>query len=265
MTGHNPSMARANIVRRPIEREYGRAGFFGMVSPQANPTVEPEMHVLLPAGAAMLTARAVSSAATLHQRLLDYLTDLDRTLDSFGDLAFDAVGFACTGSSYLIDRAEERRLLAAIEDSRGYPVISAAAAVRAAIRWLGIGDVVLVSPYPEWLTDASRAHWEREGVNVQRVVQIAAGGDAHGIYSLTTPSVVEAAESLARSDMQAVLLAGTGMPTLRAIQALEPLFDRPVLSSNLCLAWALAEAVGASSAGPESRLYGGWSERLCLA
>lgn len=258
-------MARANIVR-PVAREYGRAGFFGMVTPQANPTVEPEMHVLLPAGSAMLTARAVSSAATLRQRLVDYLTDLDRTLDSFGDLAFDAVGFACTGSSYLIDRTEERRLLAAIEDRRGYPVVSAAAAVTAAIRWLGIGDVALVSPYPEWLTAASRAYWEGEGVKVQRVVQIAAGtGDAHGIYALTAPKIIEAAESLAQSGVQGVLLAGTGMPSLQAVQALEPLFDRPVLSSNLCLAWVLAEMVGASCAGPESRLYGGWSERLCLA
>jgi maleate isomerase len=59
-----------------------------------------------------------------------------------------------------------------------------------------------------------------------------------------------------------VLLTGTGMPSLRALLPLEAARRVPVLSSNLCLAWALAKITGRAQSGPESRLYGGWAGRL---
>ena len=71
------------------------------------------------------------------------------------------------------------------------------------------------------------------------------------------PSILEGRE--------AIYLAGTGMPSLRAICALEPARGVPVLSSNLCLAWALARITGDAGPGPESRLYGGWAARLAAS
>jgi maleate isomerase len=64
---------------------------------------------------------------------------------------------------------------------------------------------------------------------------------------------------------EAVLLTGTGMPSLRVLQPLEVARGVPVLSSNLCLAWALAKITGTAHPGPESRLYGGWSGRLAIS
>jgi maleate isomerase len=61
----------------------------------------------------------------------------------------------------------------------------------------------------------------------------------------------------------AVLITGTGMPSLRLILALGPALGLPVLSSNLCLAWALTG--GRARSGPESPLYGGWADRMALA
>ena len=42
-------------------------------------------------------------------------------------------------------------------------------------------------------------------------------------------------------DADAILISGTGMPTLRALAPAEERFERPVVSSNLCLAWAMTE------------------------
>jgi maleate isomerase len=249
--------------RAAHSREYGRGGLFGLLTPQGNPTAEPEMRILLPPASAMLAARLTSSGTQLRQRLIDYVERLDEAVDSFADIPFDAVGFACTGSSYWFDAEDERRRTEAIAARKGYPVITAAQAVQAALGVLGVGTIALVSPYPEWLTKACRQYWERQGFQVSTILQMPSGsGEAHGIYGLTTPEVLAAIASRDAAAAEAILLTGTGMPSLRAILTLERERAVPVLSSNLCLAWALAGMTGEVGPGAESRLYGGWAERL---
>ena len=271
MTGHNdqnasglhvaPTARKEEGVR--AAREYGRAGLFGILTPQGNPTVEPELRILLPARSTMLVSRLTSRSSSLRQRLIDYSEKLDETVDSFDNLAFDALGFACTGSSYLVDPADERRRLDKIHFDKGYPVITAADAVATALDSLGVGAIALISPYPDWLTAASQAHWQRLGLRVTAVQQLPSGGrDAHGIYALTTPTILDKAEDFDPKGAEAILVTGTGMPSLRTILALEPSIGLPILSSNLCLAWALAKTTGQVAPGPDSRLHGGWADRL---
>ncbi len=246
-------------------REYGRTGLLGLLTPQGNPTAEPEMRILLPPRTSMLCARLTSSGSDLRRRLSDYFERLSSFIDQFDDIAFDAVGFACTGSSYGLGAEEERAQLASIETRKGYPVVTAAGAVEQAFRALAIEAIALVSPYPAWLTEACRAYWERRGVRVTATLQLPPVSPAQPIYAHTTPALLEHAERFDTRGAEAVLLAGTGMPSLRAIQPLEAARGVPVLSSNLCLAWALAKITGTAQAGPESRLYGGWSSRLALS
>ena len=257
----------ASPARRAAQfREYGRGGLFGLLTPQGNPTAEPEMRILLPPTSVVLAGRLTSSGTQLRERLIDYVERLDEAVDSFTDIPFDAVGVACTGSSYWSDAADERRRTDAIAVRKGYPVVTAAQAVRAALDVLGVATLALVSPYPEWLTEACRQHWERQGFRVAATIQLPSGsGEAHGIYGLTTPEVMEAIASHDAQAADVLLLTGTGMPSLRVILTLERERALPVLSSNLCLAWALARMTGAADPGAESRLYGGWAQRLAAS
>jgi len=250
----------------PRLREYGRGGLFGLLTPQGNPTAEPEIRILLPPASALLAARLTSSSPLLRQRLSDYAERLDEQIDRFEDIRFDAVGFACTGASYWIDPQDEQRHADAIAARKGYPMVTAAQAVKAAFEVLGVGTIALVSPYPEWLTEACCRHWERQGMQVSALLQLQAGhGEAHGIYGLTTQRVLDAIASFDAGAAEVILLTGTGMPSLRAILRLERERAMPVLSSNLCLAWALARITGEVGPGAESRLYGGWAERLAVS
>jgi maleate isomerase len=246
-------------------REYGRAGLYGLLTPQGNPTAEPELKVLLPARSSMLCARLTSGAGDLSGRLADYFDRLPAFIDQFDDIAFDAVGFACTGSSYGLDADRERAELARIEARKGYPLVSAAGAAEKALRALAIRSLALVSPYPSWLAEACRAHWERRGMRVTATLQLPPASPAQPIYAHTTPALLGQIESFDTRGAEAILLTGTGMPTLRALGPLEAARRVPVLSSNLCLAWALAKITGDARPGPESRLYGGWSGRLAAA
>ena len=223
--------------RRP---EYGPV--MGVTVPQANTTVEPEMQALLGAGHTLLTARMVCHSDDSRKRLLDYFDTLGASAAQFDVAPLQVLGFACTGSSYLVGASREAEHLAALTASNGYPVLSAAQAILQALQTLGARRIALLSPYPGWLSKAGQAYWQAAGLTITAI----AGPpgelmDTRNIYKLKTPAVGNILASLDTTGCDAVLLSGTGMPSLRIIAA--HTLPVPVLSSNLCLAWAMQCAV----------------------
>ena len=222
-------------------REYGKAGTIGIGVPQANTTIEAEFRAIAPAGVNVITARLQGSRTDSRQRLLDYFHTLDATLDTFDSAPLDAVGFACTGSSYLLGVQKDRAAFAELSGRRGYPVVPATEAILESLAHVGARGIALISPYPAWITEAALGYWREAGIDVIEVVQVEADtSDTRNVYNITSADAVAAARRLRRRDMGALLLSGTGMPTLRAVGELSRAFGKPVLSSNLCLAWALS-------------------------
>ncbi len=229
------------------EREYGKGGWVGIGTPQANPTVEAEFRRLLPDDMEMLTTRLLGDAASSEQRLVDYIEHLPRALSAYDALKPDVFGFACTGSSYLIGAEREAAIVAAAEAQFGYPVITAAQAVLATLQALGAKRIVILAPYPQAITDASVAFWQAAGLTVVEAQRIDLGSaDTRRIYSLSSGDAMAALRKLPTDEADAILLSGTGMPTLATIRAAASVFDKPVLSSNYCLAWAMIKALGGS-------------------
>lgn len=225
--------------------EYGKV--LGIATPQANTTVEPEMHALLGgAGFTVLAARLVSGRADSRERLVDYFDRLPETLRQFDSAPLAAAGFACTGSSYLVRREDEERRLAAASRAAGFPVVSSAQAIRAALQEFRATRIALLSPYPGWLSEAGQRYWRDAGLELVSVAGLPEDmPDTRGIYRLTAAQVGQRLAALDLRGAQAVLLSGTGMPTLRTLAAAK--LGIPVVSSNLCLAWLLAKLAGGAA------------------
>jgi maleate isomerase len=216
--------------------EYGPVA--GMLVPQANTTVEPELQVLLGAECTLLTARMLCSAADPRQRLLAYYDDLVVSLKQFDIAPLQVAGFACTGASYLVGLADDRARTLALSQAQGYPVLSAALCISAALQALDAQRIALFSPYPAWLSDAGKAYWQDSGFSIASVANLPTGMlDTRNIYKLQSADVQQVLGGIATAGCDAVLMSGTGMPSLRAIA--QQRLPIPVLSSNLCLAWAM--------------------------
>jgi maleate isomerase len=239
-----------------VNLEYGARGLVGVLTPQANPTAEPELSLLLGPEVGMLTARLVCQAPEMRTRLLDYFVRLEETLASFDAAPLRVVGFACTGTSYLLDPEEEAAKLASLK----VPVIMAAAAVERGLDELGARKIAIVSPYPAWLTDACAAHWRRRGREVCAITTPESPGGFHSIYTTRGRAILEAIRAAETSRPDAIVLAGTGLATLAAVAAHR---GPPALSSNLCLAWSMEAALGGG--GPLTEWLGPaapWRELL---
>ncbi|MCA8926942.1 MAG: hypothetical protein KDC18_02650 [Alphaproteobacteria bacterium] len=227
------------------QREYGRGGWIGLGTPQANPTMEAEFRRLLPPDVDLLVTRLRGDAGSSEQRMVDYIEQLPRALQAYDTLKPDVFGFGNTGSSYLVGAKREAEIRAAVEREFGYPVVTAAGAVLEALRALGAGRIAILAPYPQPIIDASVAFWEAAGLRVAAVRRIDIGSDdTRNIYGLRAADALGALADLPVRDADAVLLSGTGMPSLAAIGQAAPLLGKPVVSSNYCLAWALLRVLG---------------------
>jgi len=237
------------------QRDYGMRGRFGLLTPQANPTVEPEFRRLTPAGTELYVARLTSRSDDSRVRLIEYLERLPQTLAQYDTLRLDAVAFACTGSSYLLGARREAEILATAGAVIGAPIETASGAILKALEAMGARRILIVSPYPDWLRDAGVAFWREAGLEVVGTATVPIGrADTRGIYELQSADAAGVIDSLDTRGADAVLVSGTGMPSfelLRARQSQRP----PVISSNLCLAWRLHQHVpGGGPALPQELL-----------
>jgi maleate isomerase len=126
----------------------------------------------------------------------------------------------------------------------------------------------LICPYPHWLLTAAEAHWRGRGFQVADHYSLEPNqGDTRAIYALSPARAAEQIKSRWQNcEADAYLITGTGLPTLQAVADLAMVLSAPVLSSNLCLAWATLQAAGVDRAElsptPQMPLLAGWGHRV---
>jgi maleate cis-trans isomerase len=205
----------------------------------------------------MINARLMSDGATLTARLIDYFEKYEMSLRQFANAPIAVAAAACTGASYLAGRAREAALVTDIEARYGFPFITAALAVVDALNVLKAKRIGLVSPYPDDLNSASVAYWQSHGFAVAEVARTLNDESSfHPIYSLSGSSAGRALRELETKPLDAIVMLGTGMPTLRPIAAAIGWGGAPVMSCNLCLAWRAVTALDHSA--PSATALGAW-------
>jgi len=214
----------------------------GVVVPCANPAVEPEIHKLAPSNYFPYVARLPNYPdLDMKQRLAKYLSDLPASIDTLKGLDLDGALVACTGSSYPIGLSGDKQWTDAASEQLGKPVVSAAGSVSKVLQKLNAKELVLISPYPAWLTAEMTAFWVGAGYKIVELVEINKSGK---IYDLTKSEMAKTlSEAISRSGEKrpnrVLLVAGTGVPSLEPIEEMITSVEIPVVTSQIAGIWNL--------------------------
>ena len=245
--------------------EYASKGLVGVLTPQANTTVEPEYALLTPPGFAFINARMTSPHKTIEERLVDYFTNLPSFARQFANAPIGALAFACTGTSYLAGKETEDRALGELSAALKVPVVSAATAVVKALNALGAKRIGLVSPYTGELDRVCTPYWESRGFQIAAKTSAAREGENfHPIYSLPSGAARQAIDEI-NTELDAIVMLGTGMPTLVPIAQMPYHGRTPVLSCMFCLIWAGVTLLDGQQPSADSLREGSWWKARVLS
>ncbi len=204
----------------------------GVGTPQANPTVDIEFQQFFRGPARAMFTRLTSRSDSPTERLVEYIENITATMTSYDSMPLRGFAFACTASSYLVGHEREDELREQAEQQHRIQVVTATQAIRRELEGHGARRIAMLAPYPDDLCNAAIGYWSEFGFDVVAFQRIDVGDDTRAIYGITDDQVAAALAAFDAADADVVLLSGTGMPTIEALKNA----DRPMLSSNLCLA-----------------------------
>lgn len=214
----------------------------GIVVPYANPAVEPEIHKLAPSGYFPYVARFPNYPdLDLKERLTKYRSDLPQSIDTLKGLDLDGVLVACTGASYPIGLSGDQKWTEEASEQLGKPVVSAAGSVAKVLQSLNAKELVLISPYPAWLTAEMTAFWTSAGYKIVESVEINKSGNIYDITKSEMAKTLSEANSRSgkKGSNRVLLVAGTGVPSLEPIEEMATSVKIPIVTSQIAGIWNL--------------------------
>lgn len=211
----------------------------GVLVPSGNPTIEPELYRMAPPGLTIHFARLDTLAGEpggadgMERRTLGYLDSLPAATSSLAAVKPAAVVLAHTAVSYLSRHDGEPALRQRLRDLAGPQAFTAAEAIESALRHLGVRRLALATPYPETISAAGRAYWQAAGFDVVAHRRL----DTPNIYEETEEHAFALGRAADAKEAAAVLISGTGLPTVGIVDRLERDLAKPVVTSQTATLW----------------------------
>ena len=238
----------------------GHRAKLGLIVLETDQTIEPELRGLLGIeGLALYHTRVPSDPEVTSETLARMEANLPAAARLLPvAVGLGVVGYGCTSGSTIIGEENVAKAVRAGLGTAydGLPVTNPLTAVKAAFRALKATRITFVTPYLPEVTGAMRSHLEQEGFVIPMVASF--NQSEEDIVARITPESIREAilKAGTATDCDAVFVSCTNLRVAGIIEACEAELSKPVISSNLALAWHMLRLAGISEALPDrGRLF----------
>jgi maleate isomerase len=183
----------------------------------------------------------------MEARIRAHLAGLAAPARALAMLSPAVVVLAHTGSSYANGFANEPALVDRLATLARTAAVTAAGAILAALQHLAVKRLALGTPYPPSVSAQGKAYWEAAGFDIVGYHRLP---DVANIYAETEERAYELARKANTAAAEAVLLSGTGLPTVGVLHRLEQDLGKPVISSTQAMLWQALRVAGVRGAIP---------------
>jgi len=177
----------------------------------------------------------------LVERTRAYVESLPGPARTLAAVNPSVVVLAFTAASYVNGFAGEQVLADRIASFAGTRALTAAQAILAALAHLGVRKLALGTPYPESISALGKAYWTAAGLDVVGYHRLA---DVENIYDESEERAYRLARAADVPEADAVLLSGTGLPTVGILELIERDLGKPVVTSNQASLWRALRLAG---------------------
>jgi maleate isomerase len=224
-------------------------GRIGVLVPPGNPTVEPEMYRMAPAGVSIHFARfdpgddmrEPGGAEGMEERTRAMLTGLAAPARAIAAVKPAVVVLAHTGVSYVNGFGNEQALIDRLAKLAGATAVTAARSIQRALEHLGVKKLALGTPYSEAMSALGKAYWQAAGFEVAGYHRLE---DVGNIYAESEERAYRLARQADAADAEAVLVSGTGLPTVGMLERLEQDLGKPAITSMQASLWQALRLAG---------------------
>lgn len=232
----------------------GHNATLGLIVLQADETLEHDMRRLLPLdGVALYVTRVPSGAEVTPETLNQMAGHMTGAAALFPPLRFDTVGYGCTSGTSVIGANRVSELVR--DGCKTQAVTEPVSALIAACQHLGVRKLAFLSPYVEDVNDRLRGALRDQGGIDTPFFGSFYEEREENVAKIAPESLIAAAETLGHDpNCEAIFMSCTNLRTLDVIDEIEKRTGKPVLSSNLVLAWHMAQQAGIALASRYGRL-----------
>jgi maleate isomerase len=195
--------------------------------------------------------RMAPPGASIHASRIPHTDDSEATLlhmvekapgaaEVLAHAKVNAICFGCTGGSF-VKPGYDQEIIDAIVDATKVPTTTTSTAIIDALKALGVRNVAIASPYPEWLNDRLAKFLEGSGF---RVVS-KKGLNVECPAFLPPDHAYHVACDANCTEADVILIPCTNFRSLEVIEKLEMDLGKPVISSNTASMWKLLQLAGA--------------------
>ena len=229
-----------------IDAGMGQRATLGLIVLPADETLENEMRAILPRdGVALYHSRIAMPPEVTPETLAAMERALPAAASMLPEIAFDVIGYGCTSGATVIGPEGVARAVQSVRP--GAAVVDPVSGTMAAARALGVRRIGFVTPYVESVSAAMRQLLEANGFEISGFGSFMEGDD-RVVARITPDSVLAAIEDVATmATTDAVFVACTNLRVASIAEEAERRIGRPVISSNLALAWQMMRAAGLRS------------------